>query len=213
MSKTKEKIIENALVLFNKDGIDAVTVRHIAAKMGISHGNLCYHYPNRDEIIKVLYYKMQEEVDGLYNALDLSSKEVLGGITILEKTFDIVYNYRFIVSNASEVFARIPEIKKHFASNVENRKNSLKELIQTLSKEKLLRKNVSEERLDYLYTQISLIADFWVPYAEIAFKGTKAEMKKYFIGLIVNAIFPYLSLKGKVQIAKYQKRKKKNSKK
>ena len=38
---TKEKIIDTALQLFNKQGIDPVTTRHIAKEMNISHGNLC----------------------------------------------------------------------------------------------------------------------------------------------------------------------------
>ena len=40
--KTRDKIIEQAIELFNDKGAANVTSRHIAEAMDISHGNLCY---------------------------------------------------------------------------------------------------------------------------------------------------------------------------
>lgn len=210
--KTKEKILEHSLKLFNKEGIDTVTVRHIASSMGISHGNLCYHYPNRDEIIKVLYYKFQGEVDDIYSNIDFSSREILDGIDSIDKAYDIMYKYRFMLHNANEIFKRIPEIKNHYSKNVLVRKENLTSLFQTLANEKLLKKNISQESFSYLYTQINLLTDFWIPYSENAFKGTKAEKKAFFTSMFVNLIMPYMSLKGKIQMAKYRKGKIKRKK-
>lgn len=205
MSKTKDKILAHSLKLFNKEGVDAITVRHIAADMGISHGNLCYHYPNRDDIIKVLYFNMQEEVDKLYGNVDFSSREILDGILFIDKAYEIVYKYRFIVFNAHVIFSRIPEIKEHYTKNVSVRKENLRNLVNTLAAEKLLKKNITPQTFDYLNTQISMIVDFWVPYSEFAHPGSKAEKKDFFIGMLVNVIMPYLSIKGKLQLAKYRK--------
>lgn len=212
MSDTKEKILEHSLKLFNDEGIDTITVRHIAADMGISHGNLCYHYANREEIIKVLYFNMQEEFDELYAKANFSSREILEGIHFVDKTFEILYKYRFILFNAYEIFKRIPEIKKHYIHNVVNRKHNLSSLIETMAKEKLLKKNISQDSLQYLYIQVSMFTDFWIPYSEYAHKGTKAEKKQFFINMLVNIIMPYLSLKGKIQLAKYRKGKFKSKK-
>src|SRR5690606_13545594 len=59
---TKEKILHASLHLFNENGTDAVTVRHIAAKIGISHGNLCYHFKRKEDIIYALFQKLVEEM-------------------------------------------------------------------------------------------------------------------------------------------------------
>ncbi len=59
---TKEKILEAARELFNKEGIDAITTRHVAARLGISHGNLCYHYPRKEILIEKLYYELVEKL-------------------------------------------------------------------------------------------------------------------------------------------------------
>ncbi|MGL4370327.1 MAG: TetR/AcrR family transcriptional regulator, partial [Spirochaetota bacterium] len=52
---TREKIIETAVALFNEKGAHSVTTNHIADKMGMSPGNLYYHYRNKQEIIREIF--------------------------------------------------------------------------------------------------------------------------------------------------------------
>ena len=61
MSKTKDKILNSARSLFNQRGVSDVTLRDIAEKVGISIGNLAYHYKNKDFMIAELFDKMEEE--------------------------------------------------------------------------------------------------------------------------------------------------------
>ena len=42
--KTKDKIIAKAIDLFNIHGTKAISTNHIAKELGISPGNLYYHF-------------------------------------------------------------------------------------------------------------------------------------------------------------------------
>jgi AcrR family transcriptional regulator len=59
--KTKDRILQISLQLFNERGERSVTTNHIAAELGMSPGNLYYHFRNKQEIIKELAEQYQHE--------------------------------------------------------------------------------------------------------------------------------------------------------
>ncbi len=65
-TRTKEAICEKARVLFNERGIGPVSTNHIAAAMGISPGNLYYHYRNKGEIVRAIFSTMVVDTDATW---------------------------------------------------------------------------------------------------------------------------------------------------
>ena len=49
--KTKRLILDATLDVIDREGVDAVTHRHVGKIAGLSHGVVGYHFPKRDELI------------------------------------------------------------------------------------------------------------------------------------------------------------------
>src|SRR6188768_2226356 len=68
--RTAERILEVTLDLFNRHGEPNVSTTAISAELGISPGNLYYHYPAKDELINTLFGRYEAALAELLHAAD-----------------------------------------------------------------------------------------------------------------------------------------------
>ena len=96
---TKEWILETACRLFNEHGSQAVSTKRIAKEMGISPGNLYYHFKNKEEIIRALVQNaMQTFTDEWDNPQIPSLKRFLVIINKVMQLHDIgIPNSNFLI--------------------------------------------------------------------------------------------------------------------
>src|SRR6476469_7086598 len=63
---TSERIIEASIQLFNEQGVPSVPMHRIAAEVGISPGNLAYHFPAKRGLLLAILPQIES---ALRNAL------------------------------------------------------------------------------------------------------------------------------------------------
>jgi len=112
--KTKERILQAALRQFNQSGTDKTTVRSIAEEVGISHGNLCSHFKNTDELIEALYLQLVDETAILIGSQETLHLTLETAWDLSWDTFQLLYRYRFLLLDFARIIRRIERMRNNF---------------------------------------------------------------------------------------------------
>ena len=116
---TREKIINASVDLFNEKGISTVTLRDIADHVGISIGNLAYHFKNKDFIIAEIFKMMEAERQQRLSEVQMipsfenANRQTLAILRISLK-------YRFFYLQTLDILRAYPEIAKMHRKQIEN---------------------------------------------------------------------------------------------
>ncbi|MBB4641148.1 TetR/AcrR family transcriptional regulator [Rhizorhapis suberifaciens] len=90
---TPERILSTALKLFNCNGVDRVPIYKIASDLGISPGNLTYHFARKQDILYSLIDRLEAEAaEVLASPRNPGSKELARYVVNL---FSLMWRYHF----------------------------------------------------------------------------------------------------------------------
>ena len=92
--RTAERILETTLTLFNRFGEPNVSTTLISSELGISPGNLYYHYPAKDELINALFDRFEGELNGLLGAAE-QVRDVEEAWFFFHSLFELIWQHRF----------------------------------------------------------------------------------------------------------------------
>ncbi len=111
MIDTKQRILNAALQLFNRDGLMNVRLQHIADEALMSIGNLTYHYRTKELIVNALWNIVQKQQEEL-----LANFRVAPLFEDVERqirhTFQLQQNYLFFYVDTLEIMRAFPDIRE-----------------------------------------------------------------------------------------------------
>ena len=164
-SKTKTKILKTALGLFNNEGESAVSSVDIASVIGISPGNLYYHYKGKDEIIIELFADFEDEIRQVLNSPINEPLKLEDNWIYLYIIFEEIFDFRFFYKNQSELIDRIPELRRKFARILSLKEQTAFSLLSALDDEGHLQFDEGEKAA--LAGRIAQHFTFWLQYHDL----------------------------------------------
>ena len=102
--RTAERILEMTLELFNRFGEPNVSTTLISAEMGISPGNLYYHYPAKEALINTLFNQYESALNQVLNASD-GVRDVEDAWFFLHSLFELIWKYRFLYRDLNDLLS------------------------------------------------------------------------------------------------------------
>ena len=111
--RTAERILEVTLELFNRFGEPNVSTTLISAELGISPGNLYYHYPAKEELITKLFDRFDAGLTELLRAAD-DVRNVEDAWLFFHMLFELIWAYRFLYRDLNDLLSNNRKLETHF---------------------------------------------------------------------------------------------------
>lgn len=193
MSSNKEKILVAALKLFNQDGIVNVRLQHIADEAFVSVGNLAYHYPNKEAILKALYDNLttqQQDLLTQYRVVPLFENID----RLIRHTFILQQAYIFFYLDTLEILRSYPSIGALHRQHIQSQINQLKVILDFNRSRGALDKERLQGAIDSLAVQIWMTMDMYL--FQQAVRTNQPLTEAAFQQAVWNLLLPYCTLLG-----------------
>lgn len=191
--KTKDKILRKALELFNSEGYNMITTRYIAKELGISPGNLHYHFQHSTEIVSALLNELLDKTDKLMNGFQNNNILTISGLReYLRDVFKLFYEYRFLSISFIDVFRDVPSLRKVFLKVYEIREDQFLEIIKRFQIIKIFKQDVPTKIIKSVISQVFVITDCYIIHNQMTKKDSRDDAIQHYLQITLNLFFPLL---------------------
>ncbi len=159
--RTAQRILEAALELFNRFGEPNVSTTLVAGELGISPGNLYYHYPAKDELINTLYRDYEVELDELLHASQ-GIGDVEDAWFFLHSLFELIWRFRFLYRDLNDLLSKNRHLEKQFQLVLKNKVSAMRALLAGLSGAGNL--DIDAREVDAVAQSMVVVLTYWLSY-------------------------------------------------
>lgn len=199
MNETKQKILVESLRLFNDRGISNVALRNIADELGISVGNLQYHFKKREDIIETLYFQLVGKMESIFF---IGANDLLESfLKISTEIISILYEYHFFLLDFTTITRRNQKIKKHYSELSKRREDEFLKIVDIFIENGLFRKEMLKNEYANLFKRVEVISNFWFSSILIQAEEVSKESVEEYSLIISQGIYPYLTDEAKNRYA------------
>jgi AcrR family transcriptional regulator len=164
---TKTRIQDAALKLFNEQGTANATTNHIAEALGMSPGNLYYHYRNKAEIVRALF----DRIAAAWAVNYAMAEGEPPGVAVMERmmagNFAIQWEYRFFFRDLTMLLSADTELAEAYRSNRSAGFGNTLFLIRTFVDAGVIADPGSDEAIEDLAQMLWLVGDFWLVFKDV----------------------------------------------
>jgi len=193
--RTAERILEVTLALFNRFGEPNVSTTLISAELGISPGNLYYHYPAKEELINSLFNRFETALNELLNASD-GVRDVEDAWFFLHSLFELIWQYRFLYRDLNDLLSKNRRLEMHFQSIIKNKSSAVRSLLDGMSRSGAMQ--IDSREVAPTATSMVVVLTYWLSFEYVRDPRRALEPENAQAALmrgaqhVLNLLAPYL---------------------
>lgn len=180
--KTKDRILDKAIELFNELGVHRVGVRDIARALNMSPGNLSYHFSKKEDLVVEIITRYSAGNDTEFEAYFSQPPSVELFLELMRQIFERQYKIRGLFTGPESSIHSFAS-QTNYQATEQKRRNSFREIFEELGKNGEL--SLTKEDVDFLGSFISLLGRFWMVEAFVSFRERpKEEIIAHYLGMV-----------------------------
>ncbi|MDP2263014.1 MAG: TetR/AcrR family transcriptional regulator [Hydrogenophaga sp.] len=193
--RTAERILEVTLELFNRFGEPNVSTTLISAELGISPGNLYYHYPAKDELINTLFERYERALSELLNASD-GVRTVEDAWFFLHSLFETIWAHRFLYRDLNDLLSKNRLLETRFQGVLKNKTRAIRTLLASMSRSGAV--DIDARELEPTANCMVVVLTYWLSFEYVRDPRHALEPDNAQLALmrgahhVLNLLAPYL---------------------
>lgn len=189
---TRQEILDAARRLFNEYGYNSVSLRDIASAVGISQGNLTYHFSKKEKIVESLISEGKDtfpsDIPQTLEELDATFLDIQ---KVIQKNLYFFLHYTQLSQTSPEIYkkqrARYRELFEKFKNAFDN--------LHTIG---LFRDELFPGEYSHAVDTLYMSNIYWAPFSELK-KSIGMDCVEY-RRHAWNIVYPFLTEKGREKL-------------
>jgi AcrR family transcriptional regulator len=167
-ASTRNRILEVGLALFNDEGVAKMSTNRIATELGISPGNLYYHFTSKEEIADWLVRRFENRIGVI--AASAESVAALDDLWLtLHLLFEAIHEYRFIYRDVDYLIRTPGKIAQRVRQITLRTLQAIQQMCHRLADASVIR--ASAEDVDNLALQMVFTTTCWFTFSRLLPRG------------------------------------------
>ena len=191
--RTRERILETSLRLFNEFGEPNITTTIIAEELNISPGNLYYHFRNKDDIVDSIFVQFEGEIIRMLSVPANRRPTIEDVWVYLHMMFELVWRYRFFYRDLSDLLSRNRKLELQFKQIYKHKVLVARQLCDGLRGDGAL--DASDREIEALAANMVVVASYWLSY-EYVLNPRRYTEQQVMADALMRGCYQVLSLVG-----------------
>ena len=189
--QTKSNILQKAIELFNESGTASISMNALAEALGISAGNLQYHYKSKEDVIRSILEQMFGEFDVIYQPAE--GQFTLDTLRqLMRLNFGIIWKYHFFYRELTALLRNDKNLAKRYREIQEIRLQEQQELFRRLMDAGVVRRDLSDEELKNVTLIGWVLGNTWLSFLESTGQKINSAAMEQAVEIMVQHFKPYL---------------------
>lgn len=187
---TRERIVETALALFNDAGEPHVTTNRIADELGISPGNLHYHFRTKSDLISELFAGFERRMLELLATPEERAPHIEDIWLFLHLAFETIVDYRFFYRDLNDLCGRYRHLHRRFQAILRLSMDTARGLCDGLAAHGDL--DAGKREIEAMVRNIVLISTYWISFDLVIERDAQPHPDRA-VWQVMSVVGPYLT--------------------